>query len=87
MESINQRVYSFAVLYEADPEGGYIASVPALSGCHTQGDTLEEAEMNIKEAIELYVESLAAEKREIPLETRVLQGTVNVAVPASLLSK
>jgi predicted RNase H-like HicB family nuclease len=37
-----------------------VASVPALPGCHTQGETLEETEKNITEAVELYVESLVA---------------------------
>ena len=52
---------SFSVFYEEDPEGGYVALVPALPGCHTQGETLEEAEANVKEAIALYLESLAAQ--------------------------
>jgi hypothetical protein len=38
-----QREMSFSVFYEETPEGGYVAFVPALPGCHTQGDTLEEA--------------------------------------------
>lgn len=47
------------IYYEQAPEGGYVAFVPALPGCHTQGETLEEAEHNVKEAIALYLESLA----------------------------
>lgn len=50
---------SFPVTYEAAPEGGYVVFVASLPGCHTQGETLEEAEKNIKEAIALYLESLA----------------------------
>jgi predicted RNase H-like HicB family nuclease len=76
--------YSWSVFYEQAPEGGYVASVPALPGCHTQGDTIEEAEQNIKEAIALYLESLAAHGEPIPIEGRSLQGkvTVPVAIPA-----
>ncbi len=48
-------IRSFSVVYEADPDGGYIAFIPSLPGCHTQGETLEEAERNIKEAAELYL--------------------------------
>ena len=48
-------VRSFSVVYEAAPEGGYIAFILSLPGCHTQGETLEEAERNIKEAAELYL--------------------------------
>jgi len=76
--------YSWSVFYEQAPEGGYVASVPALPGCHTQGDTIEEAEQNIKEAIALYLESLAAHGEPIPREGRSLQGkvTVPIAIPA-----
>jgi predicted RNase H-like HicB family nuclease len=80
MEKINKKIYSYSVFYEADQgEGGYVVSVPALPGCYSQGDTLEEAEANIKEAIELYLESLSAENEPIPEETRVFQGMVSVA--------
>ena len=44
------------VLIEND-EFGYFAYCPELKGCHTQGDTFEEAYSNIKEAIDLYLES------------------------------
>jgi predicted RNase H-like HicB family nuclease len=48
----------FDVVLLEDETGGYVAIVPALPGCHTQGDTLAEAMENVKEAIELYVETL-----------------------------
>lgn len=41
----------FAVIIEQDEDGTYIASVPELPGCHTQGDTLKELYENVKEAI------------------------------------
>ena len=44
--------------FEAE-EGGYIVSCPALPGCHSQGDDVEEAKKNIKEAIVGCLESLA----------------------------
>lgn len=40
------------VIREDKEDGGYIVSCPALPGCHSQGDTVEEALVNIKEAIE-----------------------------------
>ena len=79
-KQIKNKILSFSVIYEADPSGGYVAYVPSLSGCHSQGDNLEEAEKNIQEAIELYVESLRAHKYSIPQEQRVLQGRVEIAV-------
>jgi len=51
------------VALEPQPEGGYVAYVPALLGCFSQGETKEEALENIKEAIELYREVL--EEKEL----------------------
>ena len=43
---------NFTVYIEKDPqEGGYIVSCPAIKGCHSQGETMEEALANIREAI------------------------------------
>lgn len=70
---------SYTVIYEEDPDGGFVASVPSLPGCYSQGDTLEEAEKNITEAIELYVETLQEDHHEAP-EDRIWQGHVEVAV-------
>ncbi len=75
-----KKILSFSVIYEAAPEGGYVVYVPVLPGCHTQGETLEEAEKNIKEAILVYLESLLSYKEPLPRETRVLQGRVEVQV-------
>ena len=44
------------IVLEEQEEGGYTVLVPALPGCISQGDTLEEAIKNIKEAIELYLD-------------------------------
>lgn len=57
----------FKILIEQDEDGLYIASVPELPGCYTQGKTIEEARERVKEAIELVLESdkeLKAEKIE-----------------------
>ena len=44
------------VVFQPSDEGGYTVSVPALPGCISEGDTLEEARQNIREAIALYLE-------------------------------
>jgi len=50
-----------------DPEaGGYTVIVPSLPGCVSEGDTVEEALANIKEAIELHIESMIAHGEEVP---------------------
>lgn len=77
---IRDILYEYSVFYQRDSEGGYVAFVPLLAGCHSQGETLEEAESNIREAIEAYLESLRAHGEEIPREEKVLHGMV--AVPA-----
>jgi predicted RNase H-like HicB family nuclease len=56
----------FDVVLMEDETGGYVALVPTLPGCHTQGDTLAEVMENVKEAIDLYMETLTdREKKEI----------------------
>lgn len=79
-KKINKKNLSFFVIYRAVAEGGYVASVPVLLGCHTQGETLEEAESNIKEAISLYLESLLSRKESFPNEIKMFQGCVEVQV-------
>lgn len=44
------------VLLQTDADGGCSASIPSLPGCHSQGDTFDEALANIREAAELWLE-------------------------------
>lgn len=46
----------FPVILQEDEGGGYVVSNPAIDGCYSQGDTIEEALENIKEATKLCVE-------------------------------
>lgn len=78
MKSRVPKTVSYSVFYEQAPEGGYVTFVPALPGCHTQGESLEETERNVKEAIALYLESLAAHGEAIPEEGRSFQGKVTI---------
>lgn len=72
-------IHRYTVVLERESDGGYHASCPALPGCHSQGDTLDEALVNIREAIELYIESLQAHDEPLPVEDIVIRG-VEVAV-------
>ncbi|MBS7644423.1 MAG: type II toxin-antitoxin system HicB family antitoxin [Candidatus Bathyarchaeia archaeon] len=65
-------MYEFDIVIMEDETGGYVAFVPALPGCHTQGDTLEELMENVKEAIELYLETLTEEEKGELLRQRVI---------------
>ena len=46
----------YSVIIEQDSDGTYVASVPALKGCHTQGRSLDQGMDRIREAIELCIE-------------------------------
>jgi predicted RNase H-like HicB family nuclease len=71
---------TYTVFFEAVREGGFVATVPTLPGCHTQGVTLEDAERNVAEAIEAYIDSLKTHGEPVPEETKSFQGTVTVPV-------
>ena len=58
----------FQVIVEQDEDGLYVADVPALVGCHTQGATYEEAIENIKEVIAMCVQEMREDGR--PIETQ-----------------
>lgn len=53
-----KKVTAYTAVFQKAPEGGFSVFVPALPGCISEGDTFEEAEKNIKEAIELYLETV-----------------------------
>jgi antitoxin HicB len=75
------KVYDFKVLLEPDEEaGGYVVSCPSLPGCYTQGDTIDEALDNIKEAILLCLEDMQAQNQPIPDVSRTLVSSVAVAL-------
>ena len=56
----------YRVILEQDEDGVFVAEVPALPGCISQGNTRAEALMNIQEAVEAYLESLKAHQEPIP---------------------
>jgi len=65
------------VLIERD-EHGFYAWCPELKGCQSQGSTIEETIANIKEAIELYLETIPADERDILLSREILTTSVEV---------
>lgn len=58
----------YRVIFEPEEDGGYIARVPALNDLTTEGDTLEEVEFNVQEAITGYIEALIKRNWFIPVE-------------------
>jgi antitoxin HicB len=61
------RSYSFRVVLRKDDDV-YLATVPALPGCHSWGYTVEEALRNVQDAIETYIEDLKKHHEPIPTE-------------------
>jgi len=68
-----------SVIIEKD-EFGFYAYCPGLEGCQSQGDTLDEVMANIKEAIELYLETLTEEERKEILSQQILSTSLEVQV-------
>lgn len=73
----------FTVLIRRAEEGGFWAEVPALPGCYSQGETVEETMENIREAIEGHVEALRQEGQGVPLEEDLFIGRVRVSESAA----
>ncbi len=72
----------FKIVLEKDVEGGFVATVPSLPGCVSQGETEEEALANIKEAISLHMESLAADGQPLIKTTgkKIRESVVSVSL-------
>lgn len=70
---------AYTVIIHPAEEGGYWTQVPALPGAGSQGETVEKALANTKEAIELYIESLRADSQPVPKDEGVIVHKVTVA--------
>jgi antitoxin HicB len=70
---------NFKILLNKEDDG-YVVTVPALQGCITQGDTVEEALAMAKEAIELYIEELISRGEVIPDNNNTLEYSINMNV-------
>ncbi|MDP3912152.1 MAG: type II toxin-antitoxin system HicB family antitoxin [Bacteroidota bacterium] len=64
---------TYKILLHKEPEGSYTVSVPALNGCVTFGETVEDSIQMAKEAIELYIEELQDRGEDIPDDTGTLE--------------
>jgi len=76
----------FKILIEQDKYGLYVASVPELPGCYTQGKTLEEVRIRIKEVVEMVLEedeSLKKDKISSPKSSSNFFGVEDITVRAN----
>ena len=69
---------TYKILLHKAEEGGFTVTVPALQGCITEGDTLDEALVMAREAIELYIEELQSRGEEIPDDSETLEYSMNL---------
>ncbi len=69
--------YKYRIIVEQDEDGVYIASCPSLKGCYSQGDTIEEAIENIKDAIRLHIEARKILGESIPIEVLTEEIEIN----------
>ena len=72
------REYEFTVVIERDEDGRFVAICPALQGCYTEGESVEEAMERIEDAIRLHVEARLATNE--PIYEEVGANKVRVAV-------
>ena len=71
--------YKVSIVIEKD-EHGYYAYCPELEGCQSQGESFEEIISNIREAIELYMETLSVEEKKELLSKEIVTTTLEVKV-------
>jgi len=76
-----ENVYSYTAIFYPAEEGGYTVTVPALPGCISEGDTLEEARWMIQDAIQGYLEVLIKDGEEIPIEPQMIQEKISIPLP------
>ena len=80
MQAKKITTYNFPVIIEKDEDGFFVADCPELSGCHTQGKTLEEAITNIRDAIKLHLKILKEENQDIPRVWPVSLTSLEVSI-------
>ncbi len=76
------KTLNYRIRLVKEEEGGYTVIVPALPGCITFGDTVEEAIAMAKEAIEGYIETLIDLGKDVPTDNDVIEYTVSVEAHA-----
>ncbi|MCL4390161.1 MAG: type II toxin-antitoxin system HicB family antitoxin [Patescibacteria group bacterium] len=65
--------YTFRTIIEPDDPRGYHGFVPALKGVHTSGDTIEEVEKNLQDAVSCHIQSLIKDGLPVPTEDKTIE--------------
>lgn len=74
------KIYEYIAVFESAEEGGYTVTIPALPGCISEGDNFEEALANIKEAAELYLETVKDEMIERAQGSSIVVTPIKIKV-------
>ncbi len=69
---------NYRIVLKKEPKGGYTVTVPALPGCITYGEDVEEAISMAEEVIELYIEELQSRGEEIPDDSNTLEYSIHL---------
>lgn len=80
MKKIKTTTYNLPVIVEKDFDGFFVADCPEIQGCHTQGNTLEEAITNIRDAIKLHLKILKEKKQYIPTYQPISLTSIEVSI-------
>lgn len=81
------RSYTYRVIIEPDGKRAFHGYVPALPGCHTWGETLEETRRNVRDAMDAYLRALIADGEVVPEDRGVeMMETVSLRVGKGSLS-
>ena len=77
------KYYTFEIIIEKESDDeGYLAYSPTLPGCFSNGKTIEEARKNIREAIQLHIESLRSHGQPIPQNEKIVHvEELTVGIP------
>jgi predicted RNase H-like HicB family nuclease len=78
-ETLQTVEYSYTVLFEPGEDAGFVATVPALPGLVTEGRTMEEARVMVRDAIVGYLECLRKDGQDIPVESNIIAERVAVS--------
>jgi len=82
MSKSQHKILEYPAIFDPAKEGGYNVSFPAFPGCVTFGRTFEEAKVKAGEVLELWLEELASQNKNIPVyHDRPIIDAIKVSLP------
>ena len=87
MKNISKTTLKYYALFEENKEGGFTVTIPCLPGCISEGNTFEEARINITEAASAYLESMSIDDSSTKNTSSIIIGSIEVPFSPHLLTK